>query len=58
MTILIESFDPGQSGSWHLENDGFGENRIEDGRLFIKIDQPQTVQYATLQSADYANLVV
>lgn len=53
--LLVDSFTPGETANWLLENDGLGENRLEDGRLFIKIEQPYTVQYATLRSPEYIN---
>lgn len=56
--FLQDSFEDASLGNWRLEGDRTGENRIEDGQLRLVIDQPQTVQYATLEAQTFADFAL
>lgn len=56
--FIQDSFSDASVGNWRLESDRSGENRIEDGQLKIVIDQPQTVQYATLEAQTFSDFAV
>lgn len=48
--IFQEQFNAGQTGDWFTEVDAQGQSIITDNRLVIRVDAPQTSQYATLQT--------
>jgi hypothetical protein len=49
-TVLFEDeFVVGQSGNWITEGDVVGKTAVIDERLLIQIDQPNTMQFATLE---------
>ncbi len=48
--IFQEQFTAGQIGEWFTEVDEQGQSLITDNRLVIRVDAPQTSQYATLQN--------
>lgn len=47
--LFQEQFTAGQTGDWFTEVDEQGQSLITDNRLVIRVDVPQTSQYATLQ---------
>lgn len=48
--LVEETFTAGQlNESWLLEGDSVGRSMVANGRLLLEIDQPNTLQYATLQ---------
>lgn len=48
--VFQEQFTAGQTGEWFTEVDEQGQSLITDNRLVIRVDAPQTSQYATLQN--------
>ena len=47
--LFQEQFTAGQTGDWFTEVDAQGQSLITENRLIIRVDAPQTGQYATLQ---------
>lgn len=47
--IIEESFTTGQTGRWLTEADSNGRTAIVNDQLEILIDQPNTIQYVTLE---------
>jgi hypothetical protein len=48
-TLLSDSFDANNPDRWWHEADAIGRSAITNGRLVIEIDQPDTMQFATLR---------
>lgn len=46
--IFQDSFAPGETGPWLLEGDQMGRTFIDGEQLVIALDQPNTMQFATL----------
>jgi len=47
--IFSDQFIPGETGDWLVEGDDVGQTAVIDQKLVISIDQPNTLQYTTLQ---------
>ncbi|PID85027.1 MAG: hypothetical protein CSA11_06495 [Chloroflexi bacterium] len=47
--IFQDEFIPGEVGDWLVEGDGIGQTAVVDQQLVISINQPNTMQYVTLQ---------
>lgn len=48
-------FDPQK---WWVEEDSFGRTFVANGQLFVEINQPNTIQYATLRNLERADFSV
>lgn len=46
--LLWDDFSGSQAASWELEADEVAATTIQDGRLIITVNQPNTLQYASL----------
>lgn len=53
--LFFDQFTPGQTGDWLLEGDERGRASVADGRLLLEVDEPNTVQYATLAERRFTN---
>lgn len=49
VVILIDDFASAGRYPWQTEGDVAGRSQIVDGRLMLEIDQPETLQFVTLQ---------
>lgn len=47
--IFRDEFVPGETGAWLIEGDDVGQTAVINQQLVISIDQPNTMQYTTLQ---------
>ncbi len=47
--IFRDEFIPGEVGDWLIEGDDIGQTAVVDQQLIISINQPNTMQYVTLQ---------
>ncbi len=47
--LFRDEFVVGQSGNWITEGDVVGKTAVIEERLLIQIDQPNTLQFATLE---------
>jgi hypothetical protein len=47
--LFLDEFVAGQTGAWVLEGDAIGRTSILDERLLIEINEPNTLQFATLE---------
>ena len=47
--LFQDQFTAGQTGAWVLEGDAVGRTSILDERLLIEINDPRTMQFATLE---------
>ena len=47
--LFQDQFIAGQTGAWILEGDAVGRTSILDERLLIEINEPRTMQFATLE---------
>jgi hypothetical protein len=47
--IFSDQFFPGEIGAWQVEGDDVGQTAVIDQQLIIAINQPNTMQYTTLQ---------
>lgn len=50
-----DSFVPGQTGKWLLEQDEAGSTAIVNEQLVITIASPNTIQYATLNDKVFSD---
>ncbi|MDX1615962.1 MAG: hypothetical protein R3300_16735, partial [Candidatus Promineifilaceae bacterium] len=55
--LYADSFAEAASGAWLLETDEDGRSEIVDGALVITVDVPNTIQFATLTEAEFADFV-
>lgn len=56
--LFQDRFAPGETGRWLLEADEAGRMAIQDERLVIEINSPQTIQFATLEDATFTDFVL
>jgi hypothetical protein len=56
--IYQDDFSPGETGPWFLEGDDVGRALVDGGQLVIAIDQPNTIQYATLAEMAFSDFVL
>lgn len=56
--LLRDDFSSDNPDRWLTEEDGFGRTIIHDGRLFVEIATPNTVQYATILEPAFTNFDV
>ena len=47
--LYQDAFLPGETGKWLLEGDEAGQTAVVDGKLVISVQQPNTMQYTSLQ---------
>lgn len=47
--IFIDEFNPGETGNWQVEGDDVGQTAVINQQFVIAINQPNTMQYTTLQ---------
>lgn len=47
--LFQDQFAAGQTGAWIVEGDAMGRTSILDERLLIEINEPRTMQFATLE---------
>jgi hypothetical protein len=50
-----DDFSPEGVGPWLVERDEHGATAVEDGRMFVDVIQPGTVQYTTLDGHDFSD---
>jgi len=51
-TLLSDDFSQANSERWRLEEDSYGRSVIHEGKLFVEVNQPNTMQYVTLQETE------
>jgi len=56
--IFSDQFIPGETGDWLVEGDDVGQTAVIDQKLVISIDQPNTLQYTTLQEPIVNNFLM
>lgn len=56
--ILVEDFAQQVDNRWWLEGDGYGRTLIANNKLVIEVNQPNTIQYATLREFIRSDLTV
>ncbi len=56
--LLRDEFTLAGLYDWHLEDDTYGRTLIADGRLYVQVNEPNTMQYTTLKPDLYENFVV
>ncbi len=47
--LFRDQFAAGQTGAWVLEGDAIGRTSISEERLLIEVNEPGTMQFATLE---------
>jgi hypothetical protein len=53
--IFHDEFIPGETGAWLVEGDDVGQTAVINQQLVISINQPNTMQYVTLQEPVVVN---
>lgn len=56
--LFRDQFIPGNTGKWLLEGDELTSTEIANEQLVITVNEPNTVQFATLQEPQFSNFVV
>ncbi|MEZ4516417.1 MAG: hypothetical protein R3C44_06130 [Chloroflexota bacterium] len=56
--LFQEQFIAGQTGDWLLEQDDLSSAEIANEQLVLTINQPNTIQFATLQAPVFSDFVV
>lgn len=56
--LFADEFIPGQMGQWQIEGDASGQTAVVDEQLLIDINAPQTIQFATLLSPQFADFIL
>lgn len=55
--LFSDEFVVGQTGNWLLEHDEVSAVEITGEQLVLSVNQPNTIQYATLQEPEFSNFV-
>lgn len=56
--LFQESFTLGEMAEWDLERDALGQTSIQDGQLFIDLNAPNIMQFATLPDMPFADFTL
>jgi hypothetical protein len=56
--IFQDAFIPGETGDWLVEGDDVGQTAVIDQRLVIAINQPNTMQFVTLEAPTLQNFSI
>lgn len=56
--LFRDQFIPGNTGKWLLEGDELTSTEIANEQLIITVNEPNTVQFATLQEPQFSDFVV
>ena len=57
-TLFFDEFVVGQTGDWLTEGDDAAVTAVINERMLINIDEPQTMQYATLNEPIFNNFTL
>lgn len=58
VVILMDDFASPGRYPWQTEGDAVGRSQIVDGRLVLAIDQPETLQFVTLQQPGVKDFIL
>ncbi|MBE2223213.1 MAG: hypothetical protein IAF02_16845 [Anaerolineae bacterium] len=56
--IFRDEFNPGETGNWLVEGDDVGQTAVINQQFVIAINQPNTMQYTTLQEPVVDNFIL
>lgn len=56
--LFWDTFVPGETGEWFLEGDDAGSTAVVNQELIIAVNQPNTLQFATLQEPAFSDFVL
>lgn len=56
--LFRDQFVAGQTGNWLLEQDEISSVEMANEQLVLNINQPNTIQFATLQDPEFSDFVV
>jgi hypothetical protein len=56
--VYRDSFAPGQTGRWLLEQDDLGSSAVLNEQLVITVNAPNTIQYAQLEEPAFGDFVM
>ena len=56
--LVSDDFTQVDVRKWWLEEDGFGRAFVSNGQLFIEVNQPHTMQYASLREIELPDFSV
>ena len=56
--LFNDQFIAGQTGNWLLEQDEISSVEMANEQLVLNINQPNTIQFATLQDPEFSDFVV
>jgi len=56
--LFRDEFIPGETGTWLVEGDDVGQTAVIDQKLMISINQPNTMQYTTLEEPVVNNFLL
>ena len=56
--LFSENFAPGAVGDWLIEGDAVGQTTLLNENLVIEIDEPNVMQFATLQTPGFSDFIL
>jgi hypothetical protein len=56
--LFADNFAPGEVGDWQIEGDAAGQTTLLNENLVIEIDEPNVMQFATLQTPGFTDFIL